>query len=131
MDCTRSSQKKKVPPVVDFALPLATGEVMCGCEKEEHQMKTTTQSTMKIRRQNLKRTYAGQILRLTISIRNWPSLGITPDRPQYALRSSTALIATGRDADELKAWARSRYMDVQDCTVGETLGDALARAARG
>lgn len=71
---------------------------------------------MKIRTQNLKRTYAGQTLILTISIRNWPSLGITPDAPEYTLRSSTALIATGRDADELKAWARSRYMDVRDDT---------------
>jgi len=81
-------------------------------------MKTTTnlEGTMKIRHANLKRTYAGQTLILTISIRNWPSLGITPDAPEYALRSSTALIATGRDAGELKAWARSRYMDVRDDT---------------
>lgn len=81
-------------------------------------MKTTTtkQSTMRIRHANLGRLYAGQTLRLTISILDWPSLGITPAAPEYALRSSTALIATGRDADELKAWAKSRYMDVADHT---------------
>jgi hypothetical protein len=88
-----------------------------GAAPKEAKMKTTTtKSTMKIRKQNLGRTYAGQTLRLTISILDWPSLGITPDAPEYALRTSTALLATGRDKDELIAWARSRYMDVSDNT---------------
>jgi hypothetical protein len=82
---------------------------------KETTMKTTT-NTMRIRRGNLGRTYAGQTLRLTISILDGPSLGITPDAPEYALRSSTALIATGRNKGELIAWARSRYMGVEDCT---------------
>jgi hypothetical protein len=49
-----------------------------------------------------------------ISTLNWPSLGITPDAPEYGIRSISGPLAFSRDRDALVAWAERNYIDVKD-----------------
>jgi hypothetical protein len=49
-----------------------------------------------------------------ISTLNWPSLGITPDAPEYGLRTIGGPLAFSRSRDALVEWARLNYIDVND-----------------
>jgi len=63
------------------------------------------------------KTYYGQPVSIVCAIRDWCSLGITPDNPQMALRSSAGKIITtaqaGSEAEsmnELTRYADQHYL---------------------
>ena len=45
-----------------------------------------------------------------IATLNWPSLGITPDAPEYGIRTAAGPLAFSRDRDALVTWAKRNYI---------------------
>jgi len=75
-------------------------------------MKTTTtiRTTARGQRQEA-RPLAGTPATIYIATLNWPSLGITPDAPEYGIRTGAGPLAFSRDRAALAAWARTNYLD--------------------
>jgi len=44
----------------------------------------------------------------------WPSLGITPDRPEWGIRTAAGPLAFSRDRDALVAWANRNYIHIHN-----------------
>ncbi|MFH1741792.1 MAG: hypothetical protein ABIH23_22535 [bacterium] len=49
-----------------------------------------------------------------ISTLNWPSLGITPDAPEWGIRTLGGPLAFSRDRDALERWAERNHVDVHN-----------------
>ena len=73
---------------------------------------TTTIQTTKRGKQQEARPLAGIGAEIYIATLNWPSLGITPDKPEYGLRTAAGPLAFSRDRDALVAWAKRNYIHV-------------------
>lgn len=59
--------------------------------------------------------YAGQIVRITVQTRHWPSLGIHRDRPEtwtYGIRGAAGTFATGTET-ECRAYAADRLLIIE------------------
>jgi hypothetical protein len=68
---------------------------------------------MRINEKNLANSYAGQRVILDVSIKNMPSMGITPDKPEYVLRTTTGKpLAFSRHQAELVALADEKALEV-------------------
>ena len=59
-----------------------------------------------------KRPIVGLRCKLYIASRNWPSLGITPDKPEYGIRYSMGAVAFSQDKPALLAWAKRNDIDL-------------------
>ena len=80
-------------------------------DKEETTMTTTIQTTKRGKQQEA-RPLAGIDGEIYIATLNWPSLGITPDKPEYGLRTAAGPLAFSRDKDALVAWAKRNYIHI-------------------
>jgi len=49
-----------------------------------------------------------------IATLNWPSLGITPDKLEYGLRSAAGPLAFSQDRAALVEWAKRNHICVRD-----------------
>ena len=76
-------------------------------------MKNTIRTTKKGKQQEA-RPLAGIGGEFYIATLNWPSLGITPDAPEYGLRSAAGPLAFSRDRDALERWAERNHVDVHN-----------------
>ncbi len=74
-------------------------------------MKKTVETTKRGKQQEA-RPLAGIGGEIYIATLNWPSLGITPDAPEYGIRTGTGPLAFSRDRDALVAWAKRNYIHV-------------------
>jgi len=83
----------------------------CWIDKEEMEM-TTTIRTTKTGKQQEARPLVGIGGEIYVATLNWPSLGITPDKPEYGLRTAAGPLAFSRDRDALVAWAKRNYIHV-------------------
>ena len=83
----------------------------CWIDKEEMEM-TTTILTTKTGKQQEARPLAGIGGEIYIATLNWPSLGITPDAPEYGIRTAAGPLAFSRDRDALVTWAKRNYIHV-------------------
>ena len=72
-------------------------------------MKSTIRTTKKGKQQEA-RPQAGIGGEIYISTLNWPSLGITPDAPEYGIRTGAGPLAFSRDRDALVDWAQRNYI---------------------
>jgi len=78
-------------------------------DKEETM--TTIQTTKRGKQQEA-RPLMGIGGEIYIATLNWPSLGITPDKPEWGIRSAAGPLAFSRDRDALMAWAKHNYIHV-------------------
>ena len=74
-------------------------------------MKSTIRTTKRGTQQEARPTL-GITATIYISTLNWPSLGITPDAPEYGIRTAAGPLAFSRDRDALEAWAERNYIDI-------------------
>jgi len=72
-------------------------------------MKTTIRTTKRGRQQE-GRPMVGMGGEIYIATLNWPSLGITPDKPEWGIRSAAGPLAFSRDRNALVAWAKRNYI---------------------
>ena len=79
-------------------------------DKEETM--TMTIRTTKRGKQQEARPLVGIGGEIYIATLNWPSLGITPDKPEWGIRSAAGPLAFSRDRDALSAWAKRNYIHV-------------------
>jgi len=75
--------------------------------------------TTKRGREQEARPMAGIGGEIYVSTLSWPSLGITPDAPEYGLRSIGGPLAFSRDKNELVAWAGRNYIHVHNEEIEE------------
>jgi hypothetical protein len=68
--------------------------------------------TTKRGKQQEARPLAGIGGEIYIATLSWPSLGITPDKPEWGIRSAAGPLAFSRDRDALVAWAKRNYIHV-------------------
>jgi len=72
-------------------------------------MNTTIRTTQRGKQQEA-RPLVGIDGEIYIATLNWPSLGITPDKPEYGIRNGAGPLAFARDRDALVAWAKRNYI---------------------
>ncbi len=78
-------------------------------------MKNTRHPSTKIHQDRLEKVCVGFKVRLVVTVRNWPSLGINPDAPEYGLRDlGGQLLGTSRCKADLVTAAEERYLQVLD-----------------
>ena len=77
--------------------------------EKEDAMKSTIKTTKRGKQQEA-RPLAGIGGEIYISTLNWPNLGITPDAPEYGIRTAAGPLAFSRDRDALVAWAKRNYI---------------------
>ncbi len=71
----------------------------------------------RLSRRNIKKAFAGQAVQIVVATKSWPGLGITPDKPVFALKTMTGLLlASGRKKQELFSLARRYGWKVTDKT---------------
>ena len=73
----------------------------------------TVETTIRGKQQEVQ-PLMGLVAQLYIATLNWPSLGITPDAPEYGLRSAAGPLAFSRDRDALERWAERNHVDVHN-----------------
>ena len=49
----------------------------------------------------------GRSAKVVVLVSNWPSLGITFEKPLYGVKSGTKVLAESQDLEELVAWFKS------------------------
>lgn len=77
-------------------------------------MNATTIRTTNLGKKQEARPLAGIGATLYIATLNWPSLGITPDAPEYGIRTGAGPMAFSRSKAALKTWAHKNYLHARE-----------------
>jgi len=75
-------------------------------------MKKTVETTKRGREQEA-RPLVGIGGEIYVATLNWPSLGITPDAPEWGIRALGGPLAFSRSRDALVAWAERNLIHVR------------------